>query len=77
MINYNCDVSKINGESVKPIWCMCTKLDFIYNKSISFSWLERLYSHMGNEKRPTVGSSEEYWSMNESLNQRFVEMKGS
>jgi len=29
---------------------------------------------MGAEKHPTVGSSGEYWSMNESLNQRFAEM---
>jgi len=42
---------------------------------MSFSWLERLYSHMGTEKHPTVGSSGEYWSMNESLNQWFAEMK--
>jgi len=27
---------------------------------------------MGAEKHPTVGSSGEYWSMNESLNQHFV-----
>jgi len=32
---------------------------------------------MGAEKHPTVGSSGEYWSMNESLNQHFAEMKGS
>jgi len=32
---------------------------------------------MGAEKHPTVGSSGESWSMNESLNQRFVEMKDS
>jgi len=32
---------------------------------------------MGAEKHPTVGSSGEYWSINESLNQRFVEMIGS
>jgi len=30
---------------------------------------------MGAEKHPTVGSSGEYWSMNESLNQWFAEMK--
>jgi|TARA_B110000046_G_scaffold128053_1_gene134443 hypothetical protein len=30
---------------------------------------------MGAEKHPTVGSSGEYWSMNESLNHGFVEMK--
>jgi len=29
----------------------------------------RLVGHMGAEKHPTVGSSGEYWSMNESLNQ--------
>jgi len=40
-----------------------------------FSWIERLFSHMGNEKYPTVGSSGEYWSINESLNQGFVGMK--
>jgi len=41
----------------------------------TFSWVERLSSHMGAEKHPTVGSSGEYWSMNESLNHGFVEMK--
>jgi len=41
---------------------------------MSFSWLERLYSHMGAEKHPTVGSSGESWSINESLNQRLAEM---
>jgi len=40
----------------------------------SFSCFARLDSHMGAEKHPTVGSSGEYWSMNESLNQRFAEM---
>jgi hypothetical protein len=70
-------VSEIIEKTTKPIWCIYDKLGFILYKPISFSWLERLYSHLGNEKRPTVGSSEEYWSMNESLNQRFVEMKGS
>jgi len=29
---------------------------------------------MGAEKHPTVGSSGEYWSINESLNQRFAGM---
>jgi len=29
---------------------------------------------MGPEKHPTVGSSGEYWSIDESLNQRFAEM---
>jgi len=28
---------------------------------------------MGAEKHPTVGSSGEYWSMKEILNQHFVE----
>jgi len=32
---------------------------------------------MGAEKHPTVGSSGESWSINESLNQHFVEMKDS
>ena len=44
---------------------------------MSFSCLERLYSHMGAVKHPTVGSSGEYWSMNESLNQWIAEMKDS
>jgi len=30
---------------------------------------------MGAEKHPTVGSSGEYWSINESLNQGIAEMK--
>jgi len=29
---------------------------------------------MGAEKHPTVGSSGEYWSIYESLNQHFAEM---
>jgi len=44
---------------------------------MSFSCFERMNSHMGAEKHPTVGSSGEYWSIDESLNQRFVEMKDS
>jgi len=28
---------------------------------------------MGAEKHPTVGSSGEFWSMNESLNQHYAE----
>jgi len=32
---------------------------------------------MGAEKHPTVGSSGEYWSINESLNQRFAGMRDS
>jgi len=45
-------------------------------KPITFSRLERLVGHMGTEKRPTVGSSGEYWSINESWNQGFAGMKG-
>jgi len=30
---------------------------------------------MGDEKYPTVGSSGEYWSINENLNQDFAGMK--
>lgn len=44
---------------------------------MSFSWLEKLYSHMGAEKHPTVGSSGEYWSMNNRLNQQIAGMKDS
>jgi len=46
---------------------------------MSFSWLERLYSHMGAEKHPTVGSSGEYWSINYKFelvdcgDERFIE----
>jgi len=32
---------------------------------------------MGNGKHPTVGSSGESWSINESLNQHFVGMRDS
>jgi len=46
--------------------CFYTKLG--WKMPLSFSWLEKLYSHMGAEKHPTVGSSGEYWSMNKSLN---------
>jgi hypothetical protein len=42
------------------------------NQSLSYSCFERLSNHMGTEKRPTVGSSGESWSMNESLNRRFT-----
>ena len=44
-----------------------------------FSWIERLISHIGNEKYPTVGSSEEYWSINVSLkydNTKIFQAKG-
>jgi len=33
---------------------------FFKSKSNIFSWVERLLSHMGDEKHPTVGSSGEY-----------------
>jgi len=36
-----------------------------------------LNSHIGAEKHPTVGSSGEYWSINENLNQHFAEMINS
>jgi len=42
---------------------------------MSFSWIERLTSHMGAEKYPTVGSSGESWSINGNLNQCYAEMK--
>jgi len=35
-----------------------------------------LVSHTGAEKHPAVGSSGGYWSINESLNQGFAEMRG-
>jgi hypothetical protein len=47
------------------------KLD--QNELTISSWIVRLSSHMGAEKHPTVGSSGEYWSMNESLNQHRAE----
>jgi len=34
-----------------------------------------LHSPTGNEKHPAVGSSGGYWSLGESLNLGFVEMK--
>jgi len=43
---------------------------------MTFSWIERSYSHTGTEKHPAVGSSGEYWSISGSLNQGFAEMKG-
>ena len=45
---------------------------FALSKLTIFSWVVRLSSHMGAEKHPTVGSSGEYWSMNESLNQHYA-----
>ena len=44
----------------------------LWSKLTISSWVVRLSSHMGAEKHPTVGSSGEYWSMNESLNQHFA-----
>lgn len=41
----------------------------VLSESIIPSWVVRLSSHMGAEKHPTVGSSGEFWSRNESLNQ--------
>jgi len=35
---------------------------------------ERFNNHMGTEKRPTVGSSGESWSISGSLNWHFTEM---
>jgi len=49
-------------------------LAFTLSKPSSFSCFERLYNHMGAEKHPTVGSSGESWSIDESLNQRYAEM---
>jgi len=42
------------------------------SESTTLSWVVRLSSHMGAEKHPTVGSSGEYWSINESLNQHYA-----
>jgi hypothetical protein len=39
------------------------------------SWAVRSASHTGDEKDPAVGSSGGYWSIDESLNQGFAEMK--
>jgi len=47
----------------------------ILNKSSTFSCIARLNSHTGDEKYPAVGSSGEYWSMSENLNQGFAEMR--
>jgi len=44
-------------------------------KPATFSRIERSVGHTGNEKHPAVGSSGEYWSISESLNQGFAEMK--
>ena len=48
---------------------------FAESKLTILSWVVRLSSHMGAEKHPTVGSSGEYWSIEEILNQGFAEMK--
>jgi len=42
---------------------------------VSFNWLERLSSHMGAEKHPTVGSSGGSRSINIRLNQWIAGMK--
>jgi len=44
-------------------------------KPRTFSRIERSVGHTGNEKHPAVGSSGEYWSMSESSNQGFAEMR--
>jgi len=49
---------------------------YLIGKPTTPSWVARLSSHTGAEKHPAVGSSGGYWSMNESLNQGYVEMKG-
>jgi len=55
---------------------ICTRVGNVSMKQPStLSWIERSVSHTGNEKYPAVGSSGEYWSMDESLNQGFAEMK--
>lgn len=64
-------------EKYPPIDNFVPSWIFAKSKSTSFSCFERLNSHMGAEKHPTVGSSGEYWSLNESLNQRFAEMTDS
>jgi len=38
-----------------------------------FSWAYRSASHLEDETASTFGSSEESWSMNESLNQRLCD----
>jgi len=60
-------------------WCFSVEVGFyhclyciISSKPTTSSWVVRLSSHMGAEKHSTVGSSGEYWSMNESLNQHFA-----
>jgi len=45
-------------------------------KPTTFSCIERLISHTGDEKHPAVGSSGGYWSIREALNQGFAETKG-
>ena len=59
-----------------PFSCYRSKIGLLVFLSLTtFSWVVRLSSHMGAEKHPTVGSSGEYWSINESLNQGFAGMK--
>jgi len=60
-------------------WCFCVRVGYrlvnslLLSEPTTLSWVVRLSSHMGAEKHPTVGSSGEYWSMNESLNQHYAE----
>ena len=46
-----------------------------FNKPSTFSCIERWISHTGDGKDPAVGSSGEYWSIGESLNQGFAGMR--
>jgi len=64
---------------LKNIYAMsrcCLKLGISAEaKPIIFNWVERLSNHIGDERSSTVGSSGESWSLNDSLNQHFAEMK--
>jgi len=48
--NFNCANAPDFCKRVLSFRYLCIKLGFILNKPINFSWLERLYSHMGDEK---------------------------
>jgi len=69
-------VSNIKHErlSVSLCWGRLSprSIELPTSESTTSSWVVRLSSHMGAEKHPTVGSSGEYWSMNESLNQHYA-----
>jgi len=72
-------VVSLGGVSIIGVGFYKLKLNFfiknkvnIKNKPTTPSWVVRLSSHMGAEKYPTVGSSGEYWSINESLNQHYA-----